>query len=545
MLKTKIVQNSFFFYFSISSFLVSSYYFNLRTKLFYDENLAILSSLILFVFSFLVFFILINSFYFLNKKIMFVKIELFNVFFFSWLFVQIVKCTFDLINIISFQEFFGSLRIFFEIENILVKSLLTHFIPYIFAFFLTLAIKDFLNEVFRFTLILSTILVTLSAYDLGKNFINKNYNFNSNYNETPNNKLISKKRAIVIVFDSFDPQIAFDDKYSSIFKNLNKFKDTSFFGPNSYAPAKFTMLSVPSMLMGLPTKGYTVKNRQYYLRDIDNNLIKLNYNNSLFGSLNKLGLSSYFINTTIPICKYFLVDMKNCEGLGDTIDWGKSNLDMFSGIRFNFPIIYQSKKLFRLLKQQFSNEANNSRENTETKNFIKKIKLIKFNQFKHIDDIDGRGKSSFSNIINRINDGYDLIFLHVNLPHPSSNYAKKIFNFDTKNEFENFMLNTLLADFVVGKLMLDLSGYKDDDFMLTVLSDHWYREKDRKTTKYYPSLFMSKILDDNSKVSTNKDNSLIHLKEYLINYFGGKISSNKDIKTFFESKKFYEPYINE
>ena len=309
MLKTKIVQNSFFFYFSISSFLVSSYYFNLRTKLFYDENLAILSSLILFVFSFLVFFILINSFYFLNKKIMFVKIELFNVFFFSWLFVQIVKCTFDLINIISFQEFFGSLGIFFEIENILVKSLLTHFIPYIFAFFLTLAIKDFLNEVFRFTLILSTILVTLSAYDLGKNFINKNYNFNSNYNETPNNKLISKKRAIVIVFDSFDPQIAFDDKYSSIFKNLNKFKDTSFFGPNSYAPAKFTMLSVPSMLMGLPTKGYTVKNRQYYLRDIDNNLIKLNYNNSLFGSLNKLGLSSYFINTTIPICKYFLVDI--------------------------------------------------------------------------------------------------------------------------------------------------------------------------------------------------------------------------------------------
>ena len=104
---------------------------------------------------------------------MFVKIELFNVFFFSWLFVQIVKCTFDLINIISFQEFFGSLGIFFEIENILVKSLLTHFIPYIFAFFLTLAIKDFLNEVFRFTLILSTILVTLSAYDLGKNFINK------------------------------------------------------------------------------------------------------------------------------------------------------------------------------------------------------------------------------------------------------------------------------------------------------------------------------------------------------------------------------------
>ena len=75
---------------------------------------------------------------------------------------------------------------------------------------------------------------------------------------------------------------------------LNKFKDTSFIGPNSYAPAKFTMLSVPSMLMGLPTKGYTVKNRQYYLIDIYNNLIKLNYNNSLFGSLNKLGLSSIF-----------------------------------------------------------------------------------------------------------------------------------------------------------------------------------------------------------------------------------------------------------
>ena len=63
------------------------------------------------------------------------------------------------------------------------------------------------------------------------------------------------------------------------------------------------MLSVPSILMGIPNKGFTVKSRQYFLRNNDNQLVKLNYNNSLFGELNKLGFSSYFINTTLPICK--------------------------------------------------------------------------------------------------------------------------------------------------------------------------------------------------------------------------------------------------
>ena len=239
--------------------------------------------------------------------------------------------------------------------------------------------------------------------------------------------------------------------------------------------------------------------------------------------------------------------MKNCDGLGDSIPWGKDNLDWKTGITFNFPIIYQSKKLYRLIKLHFSDDNLKNEEENESEDFLKKIRLIDLKKYEDIDDIDGRGKSSLSNIKNKIEEGYDLIFLHINIPRlgGSSEYVRELFNLDPKSEFESFMLNTLLADLMLGKLMSELSNYSKDDFMLTVVSDHWYREKDRKTSKYYPSLLMSKILSDNSKVTTMKNNSLIYLKEYVINYFEGKISSNKDIKSFFQSKKFYEPYINE
>ena len=233
MLKTKIIQNNLFFYLGISSFLVSSYYFNLRSRLFFDEKLALLSCVVLFLFTFVIFYILINFTYYLSKKFKIIKIEIFNVLFFTWLFVQLIKCSFDLLNIVSFPEFFGGLSFFIKIENILIKSLTTHFTPYLISILLVFILSKFLDKILRFVLILGSIFLILSFYDLSKSCFLHHNNFNANKVTVDDNKINNKKRAVVIILDSFDPQITFDENYIGIFKNFEKLKDSSFYAPNS------------------------------------------------------------------------------------------------------------------------------------------------------------------------------------------------------------------------------------------------------------------------------------------------------------------------
>ena len=86
------------------------------------------------------------------------------------------------------------------------------------------------------------------------------------------------------------------------------------------------------------------------------------------------------------------------------------------------------------------------------------------------------------------------------------------------------------------------------------ISDHWAKEeinfKTRKTITNestvvaYPSLFVAKILGDNTKITINQPDSSIHIPELIELFFKDKIKSHVNINEFFQDKKGYKIYIS-
>ena len=87
--------------------------------------------------------------------------------------------------------------------------------------------------------------------------------------------------------------------------------------------------------------------------------------------------------------------------------------------------------------------------------------------------------------------------------------------------------------------------YKDEEIMLIFSSDHWFRLKDPIEKNFYPSLFIAKILTDNSKIEISEKDSGIYIQELIYKFFIKNINNHEDIKLFFENKPYHRPCLTD
>jgi hypothetical protein len=347
------------------------------------------------------------------------------------------------------------------------------------------------------------------------------------------NKGNFEKQVVWIVFDEFDPQIAFDTKYKKYLENFEKLKENSFYASRIYPPAKDTIESMPAQLIGVHTDGNILDyDGSLFVVDSKNKKkIEFNYKNSLFYKLNEDKFSTAIQSSVINYCKYIgNYKCQTSEPYKDQVNRLEILFAFFSHINPLQKITSFRRHIASINEKDFIDDLDDSLlvENLKDldinfKNYIS----IKKNDIKELIDID--------KITNELNSGTNLIFIHIYLPHLPSTYSESIFNITPSNDLEKYIANLKLSDLILKSIFENILQIKNKEVMLITSSDHWLRKKDRNINNYYPALLIAKIIKDDTKIEFNDQTNLIYLGNLIHGYLKNQILSHEEIEKFFYS----------
>jgi len=515
---------------------------------------------ILFIFSYIFFYLtrLIFNFLKIFKSQRIQKIQkILTHIFFAWMLVQLLQTFFYLSNVNSLSLFLSNnIDMIIKIEIVLLKKIFIFSLTYLISFILVFLCRDYLEKLLKLFISSSIIFIIIILYretQINFSFNEKNItkDINYNYENKDYKKEINKdKKVIWIILDEFDPQIAFP-KSGFFLDNIEQLKNKSYFHKNIYAPARQTNMSLPSMMTGVKISDLEIINKKFYLKNIKNELTHFNYKNTIFHRLEKIGLKSNVYSSVLDYCSTFLpgINSDRCkEKPKDQISIKKllsrPFTENFKGVLFVFSL---SKKLNFIqgslaIKEIMFYDQYNLDQLNEIDLEVQSIKKINTKNFKpQINDLDGRNSVFFSDIKKSLNDDSNLNFFHLYVPHLPSEYSEKILGVEPKSFLSKYHLNLKLTDIMIGQLTNLLADQANNDVMLIISSDHWFRQRNSNFNIFYPSLLLIKILNDDSKVESAKENSLIHLHEIIYKYFVNNIRNHKDINNFFINKPHIKP----
>ena len=545
--------------FGLSLLLTSSYYFVEFVNIVSVGSATKIVELgFLFTFS-IIFFLILNEVFKFFKKKSNINLSYFLVYiFFTWIFVQTIQTFFYSSNYITLSYFIT--KVFFlypDSEYEVYIRTIRFILPYIICFLIIYFFKKKVLKFLRFFTIFGFVFFLLI-------FIREiNYTSSSNKAESATLKFdyevstinnSSKKRKVLwVLLDEFDPQLAFQDQ--KFLENFEILKSKSVFHKAMYMPAKQTIVSVPSQLMGIHPNGFDIQNRIYYMKDKKNNLHHYNFDNTIFGRLDRLGLkSNIFSSGVIPYCSiYFNFNRfekckeKHVQKLSVKQVFKRPMKENLKGIFFVFSPLSKIKSFFMLLSKNqesvydiYQNEINDE----NILNEIDRIKKIKINEkLKSITDSDGMKTVYFSDVKKFLEDDTHFGFFHLMIPHLPADYAKTVFNEEPNGRLSSYILNLKLTDVLIKKINDLLKENNSKEIMVIYSSDHWFREKDPVEKNFSPSLFIAKILNDNSKVEISRKNGGIFITELIYKFFTKDINNHKEIDLFFKQKPFLKPCL--
>ena len=213
----------------LSLILSANYYFFMRKFLFLNLEKIIIQTLILFFFSLFFLYLISKLFEILNdkfKKTEFLK-SLIIYFFFTWLLVIGLKTMFYVSNYITLPELISKIFVLqVKSDYEFIRRIIIFLIPYIVSFFIILICRNTLFKFLNFFVILGYTLLILLCYDLTQK---KFFHQTIKPDLVSSKEKIQKNRKVIwIVFDEFDPEIAFSNLYDETFMtNFKKFKKES------------------------------------------------------------------------------------------------------------------------------------------------------------------------------------------------------------------------------------------------------------------------------------------------------------------------------
>jgi len=340
----------------------------------------------------------------------------------------------------------------------------------------------------------------------------------------------SSRKVLWILFDGFDPELAFskEENYYEM-NNFNKLLNSSVTHQKFYAPAKSTLYSIPAMLIGKNINSAEFIDHRYYLIS-KNEKIAFNFENTIFGRLYNDGydsaISGYGFHSYCKMIRYV-----KCKVHNEPIKW-------YDGI-------------FNILQ-------------------INRIKSHFFKIGSHRDINPSILNSMFDFI--KSDNPTNLLFVHNRIPHLChqcedglAGMAEKYFNFKfrKKDNYLNlitdrrdaYLINLKLSDSIVGEILnlLNNDNYIDNETLVIFSADHWAKNaygkfkirSNNEDNKPYPTLFIAKILGDNNKFEIIEPDSGIHVQELVQNFLNKKINTHLDIYKFFQSKIGFQVLMEE
>ena len=317
------------------------------------------------------------------------------------------------------------------------------------------------------------------------------------------------RRVVFVVFDEFDPTVAFKDeeKLQKFLPNFKNLIDKSYFSPNALPPAKATAESIPAMLMGKPTIGnFLTGDGTLRVATSPNEAIQFAEENTLLKALPGGPEALSIMGFYHPYCKIF------------------STSKCISFLYHNLP--GNPLEIKTLIPRAMTGEIRNS------------FKLLAETTKHQIELIPHFLKDRSS----------QFIYLHFNIPHLEAHYAADFLNEPLKKTADDsYFQNLRLSDAVLGKILSVLANdsKNNDQVMLIICSDHWFRSSKNKLddSKGLPALMIVNLSGEKSKLLNSKKISTHHLTELALSYLKGEMNSYKEIEHWYSLKPIFQTYI--
>ncbi len=413
----------------------------------------------------------------------------------------------------------------------LAVRMLWFLIPFIASFIFVILLRKDIHKIFNFLSILSLVLFILMSYQMLS--LKKLYSSFDRQDKYYNNQTDLKKqrKVIWIIFDEFDPEIAFSNQeHNYKLPNFIELKKNSVTHHKLFAPSSDTFFSIPSMLIGEYARGFDLRKHRLIMISNNNMEIPFTMENTIFGRIKNDGFSSSI--TGWGFHSYCLIFQIKCKIFNEPLKW-------YDGILY----ILHVKHIYAFLLHKGWHRDINPQIINSMYEFIESPTPT------------------------------NLLFIHNRFPHLChgctdglAGFAEKFYNykFRTKDgpltlmsdRRPAYLLYIKLVDFVLGEILnkLDTKEYKKEDTLLILNSDHWAkaassgpfpsREMDPKNS-VYPALFIAKILGDNQKIELFEPDSGIHIQELAHKFLKKEISTHLDIKHFFKQKSGYKVFSTE
>ena len=169
--------------------------------------------------------------------------------------------------------------------------------------------------------------------------LNKIYkNLNNNEIKFIDVKEKKERKVLWIFFDGFDPKLAFSKQENTYeMTNFEKLFENSVVHHEFFSPAKDTLFSFASVLIGKNMIDATFSNHRMNIVTEKKETITLNFNNSIFGRLFDEGYDSSITGYGFhPFCK--VISNVKCEVFNEPLKWydGILNIIQFNRIRAHF-----------------------------------------------------------------------------------------------------------------------------------------------------------------------------------------------------------------
>lgn len=503
IVKNDIIEKNFYICLFSFSLIISENFFFLWHKrfllhpsyLFFNTFFLFLSSLILFY----IIFSIKKNFQLKNKIDYYFTLTLF-----TYVIVKLIEILFFYSNIINLTTLFEKFFLFFLNDGFLILFL-KKLAPYILIFtliyfFFSKKLHYLQRFIFSFSLIFFIIML-INIFNRYENYEKTNLNYSKNDNN---------KKVLWIVFDEFDPAVAFKNNHN--LKNFQNLKQSSFVLNNSYSPSSHTFESISSIFTSKNVKNLEFDNYKIYLKIDESKKIEFNFENTFFSDLKLEKFKFNVFSEVLPYC--FILGLENnCEK-------DKNNVkNYFDGVIS----LYTPIKYLEIIKNKLRKFDNYDEKKISYINnkFIPNDKFFISEELGlTLDDIDNELKSD-----------NNFSFIHLFLPKEkqdkiSTISVSKFYNMSSDDNFERYNMNVNYIDLILKGITNKIKKYEHKDILLILSSDHWYRLSGNEVK---PSLFIAKIFNDEEGISSQKKVMNTFIPKLVLNFLNEKVKSHNDI----------------
>lgn len=317
-----------------------------------------------------------------------------------------------------------------------------------------------------------------------------------------------------IVFDELEQRAAFTNRSSEItLPELDRFKSQSLSASNAHPPAKYTLSSMPALMIGRPVAdSVPLAPNECELKLDTGEKVRWSEQENVFSQARAEGFSTGLAGWYLPYCRVIGSSLDWCSWV-PVIDPVNPDLDQLSLSRALWltmrTAVFRIPLAFRLLESRYERQR----------------------RLEHREEFVRVAKASNELLQQDIN----LKLLHYPIPHHPWIYDAKAqsFSTDAKIGYED---NLVLADRTLGEIRVALErAAKWDSSIVVVTADHWWRLAEPVNGQQDQRIpFMIKLAGQKEGMEYQKPFNTVLSRQLLLEILRGNLTSPSDVAAWID-----------